>query len=257
MDSFASLCLHGPMSKIDIGTRDGLCPSYVYRPTGAGPWPAVLVFMDGLAIRPAMLQLGERLATHGYFVLLPDLFYRAGPYESMDPKAVLADPGKRKLLMEKFFASATSANIMADMPAFLDHLAAQRDVKPGPIGITGYCMGGRLALIAAGTYPERIAAAASYHGGRLASDDPDSPHRLAPRMQARVYVAGAIEDQSFPDDMKQRLAKALTDAGVDHRLETYPAKHGWVFPDFPVYDAAAAERHWQTLVALLDSRLKA
>ena len=250
------LCLDTGMSRIDIETRDGLCPSYVYRPAGTGPWPAVLVFMDGLAIRPVMLQIGERLATHGYFVLLPDLFYRVGPYEPMDPRTVLADPQKRKILMEKFFAAATPANIMADVPAFLDYLAAQRDVQQGPIGITGYCMGGRLALIAAGTYPERIAAAASYHGGRLASDDPDSPHRLAPRIQARVYVAGAIEDQSFPDDMKQRLEKALTDAGVDHEIETYPAKHGWVFSDFPVYDAAAAERHWRTLLALFESKLK-
>lgn len=246
----------GRMSEIDIATRDGLCPSYVYRPAGSEPWPAVLVFMDGLAIRPAMLQLGERLATHGYFVLLPDLFYRVGPYEPMDPKVIFTDPEKRKVLMEKFFASATPANIMADMPAFLRYLASQRDVKPGPIGITGYCMGGRLALIAAGTFPEQIVAAASYHGGRLANDDPDSPHRLAPRMRARVYVAGAIEDQSFPDEMKQRLEKALTDAGVDHKIETYPAKHGWVFADFPVYDAAAAERHWQTLLALFESKLK-
>jgi carboxymethylenebutenolidase len=244
------------MSKIEIATRDGRCPCYVYRPAGAGPWPAVLVFMDGLAIRPAMLELGERLATHGYFVLVPDLFYRAGPYEPMDPKAVFSDPLKRKTLMEKYFAVATSANIMSDTRAFLDFLAAQDDVKPGGIGVTGYCMGGRLALIAAGTYPERIAAAASYHGGRLANDDPDSPHRLAPAMQARVYVAGAIEDQSFPDDMKQRLEKALTDAGVDHEIETYPAKHGWVFSDFPVYDADAAERHWRTLLALFEAKLK-
>jgi carboxymethylenebutenolidase len=244
------------MSQTDIETRDGVCPSHVYRPAGTGPWPAVLIFMDGLAIRPAMLEIAERLAGHGYVVLLPDLFYRAGPYEPMEPKAVLADPERRKVLMEKFFASATPANIMADVPAFLDYLAGRPDVKPGPIGITGYCMGGRLALIAAGTYPERFAAAASYHGGRLAADDPDSPHRLAPRMRARIYVAGAIEDQSFPDDMKQRLEKALTDAGVDHKIETYPAKHGWVFPDFPVYDAAAAQRHWQTLLALLDSTLQ-
>lgn len=244
------------MSKTEIKTRDGLCPSYIYRPAGAGPWPAVLVFMDGPGIRPAMLQLGERLATHGYFVLLPDLFYRAGPYEPMDPKTLFSDPEIRKVLMEKFFPAAASANIMADMPAFLDFLAAQRDVMPGGIGTTGYCMGGRLALIAAGTYPEHILAAASYHGGRLANDDPDSPHRLAPKMKARIYVAGAIEDQSFPDDMKARLEKALTDAGVDHKIETYSAKHGWVFPDFPVYDAAASERHWQTMLALFDSKLK-
>jgi carboxymethylenebutenolidase len=244
------------MSKIEIKTRDGLCPSYTYRPAGAGPWPAVLVFMDGPGIRPAMLQLGQRLATHGYFVLLPDLFYRAGPYEPMDPKTLFSDPEKRKVLMEKFFPAAASANVMADIPAFLDFLAAQRDVRPGGIGTTGYCMGGRLSLIAAGTYPEHILAAASYHGGRLADDSPDSPHRLAPKMKARIYVAGAIEDQSFPDDMKARLEKSLTDAGVDHKIETYAAKHGWVFPDFPVYDAAASERHWQTMLALFDSKLK-
>ena len=244
------------MSKIEVKTRDGQCPSYVYRPDGAGPWPAVLVFMDGLGIRPAMLQLGERLATHGYLVLLPDLFYRAGPYEPMDPKAVFSDPEKRKVLMEKFFAVATSANIMSDTRAFLDYLRVPRDVAPGGIGVTGYCMGGRLSLIAAGTYPDEIVAAASYHGGRLANDDPDSPHRLAPRMKARIYVGGAIEDQSFPDDMKARLENALTEAGVDHTIETYPAKHGWVFVDFPVYDAAAAERHWRTMLALFDSKLK-
>lgn len=243
------------MSKIDIQTRDGCCPSHVYHPAGTGPWPAVLVFMDGLGIRPAMLQLGERLASHDYFVLLPDLFYRAGPYEPMDAKAVFSDAALRKTLMEKYLAVATSANIMADTRVFLDFLGAQREVRPGAIGITGYCMGGRLALIAAGTYPESVAAAASYHGGRLASGEPDSPHRLAPAMKARIYVAGAIEDQSFPDDMKTRLEKALTDAGVDHRIETYPARHGWVFPDLPVYDAAASERHWQTMLALFESQL--
>lgn len=244
------------MNRIEIRTPDGLCPCSVFRPTGAGPWPAVLVFMDGLGIRPAMLQIGERLATHGYFALLPDLYYRAGPYPPMDPKAVLADAAMRNALKEKFSAGAASPNIMSDTRAFLDYLTAQRDVKQAGIGITGYCMGGRLALIAAGTYPHAIVAAASYHGGRLATDDPDSPHLLAPRMKARVYVGGAIEDQSFPDDMKRRLEKALIEAGVDHEIETYPARHGWVFSDFPVYDAAASERHWQTMLALFESRLQ-
>jgi len=244
------------MSEIEIGTRDGQCRSFVYRPRGTGPWPAVLVYMDGLAIRPAMLELGERLATYGYYVLLPDLFYRSGPYEPMNPREVFSDPEKRRILMEKFFAPATPANVMSDTRAFLDYLAAQPDVKPGAIGTTGYCMGGALSLTAAGTYPQRVAAAASYHGGRLATDAPDSPHRLAPQMKARIYVAGAVEDQSFPDDMKERLEQALTAAGVDHLIETYPAKHGWVFRDTPVFDAPAAERHWQSLVALLDSKLK-
>ncbi len=244
------------MPKIEIKTKDGTCPSYVYRPAGKGPWPAVLVFMDGLGIRPAMLEVGERLATHGYFVLLPDLFYRSGPYEPMDPHTVFTDPEKRKVLMEKFFSKASQAAIMTDTGAFLDYLAAQPDVKPGPIGTTGYCMGGLMSLTAAGTFPDRIAATASYHGGRLATDALDSPHLLAPKMKARLYIAGAIEDQSFPDEMKARLEDALTKAGVDHKIETYQAKHGWVFRDTPVYDAAASERHWQTLVAFFDATLK-
>ena len=244
------------MNKIDIKTRDGICPSYVYRTAGNGPWPAVLVFMDGIGIRPAMLELGERLATYGYYVLLPDLFYRSGPYEPMDPHTVFSDPDKRRVLMEKFFAPASPANIMSDTHAFLEYLATQPQVKPGGIGTTGYCMGGLMSLTAAGTYPAQIVAAASYHGGRLASEAPDSPHLLAPKMRARVYVAGAIEDQSFPDDMKQRLEQALTAAGVDHKIETYQARHGWVFRDTPVYDAAAAERHWRSMTALFDAKLK-
>ena len=137
--------------------------------------------------------------------------------------AAFTDPEKRKVFIEKFFAFATQANIMSDTRAFLDYLAAQPDVKPGPIGTTGYCMGGLMSLTAAGTYPDRIAATASYHGGRLATDVPESPHLLAPKMKSRVYVAGAIEDGSFPDEMKSRLEDALTTAGVDHTIETYPA----------------------------------
>jgi carboxymethylenebutenolidase len=240
--------------RVDITTKDGSCPSYVYKPSGTGPWPAVLVYMDGIGIRPAMLELGERLATYGYFVLLPDLFYRSGPYEPMD-HTIFEDPEKRKVFMEKFFSLATQANIMSDTRAFLDYLHAQPDVKPGQIGTTGYCMGGLMSLTAAGTYPDEIAATASYHGGRLATDDPNSPHLLAPKMKSRVYVAGAIEDSSFPDDMKARLEEALTKAGVDHTIETYNAKHGWVFRDLPVYDEAAAERHWQSMTALFGAKL--
>ncbi|HEY2408443.1 MAG TPA: dienelactone hydrolase family protein [Polyangiaceae bacterium] len=245
------------MNKVELETRDGMCPSHVFRPGNAGPWPAVLAFMDGLGIRPAMLEIGERLASYGYFVLMPDLFYRSGPYEPMDAHTTFTDPDKRKVLLEKFLAHATQANTMSDTRAFLDYLEAQPDVKPGGVGTTGYCMGGLMSLTAAGTYPGRVIAAASYHGGRLATDAPESPHRLAHEMKARIYIAGAIEDQSFPDEMKARLELALTEAGVDHTIETYPAKHGWVLRDTPVYDEACAERHWQTMISLFDAKLKA
>jgi carboxymethylenebutenolidase len=246
-----------PRTAVTIQTQDGQCPASVFRPKGSGPWPAVIVFLDGPGIRPALFDLGERLAGNGYFVLLPDLFYRAGPYPPNDVAALFGNPDRRKAWQETYQATATSANVMRDMGAYLAFLDAQPDVKRGKIGTTGYCMGGGLSLTAAGTYPERVAAAASFHGGRLATDAPDSPHRLVPKIKAKVYVAGAVEDPSFPDDMKQRLHDAFTQAGTDHTLLTYEgARHGWVPTDTLVHNPAAAERHWTALVGLLDQTLK-
>lgn len=244
------------MSRIEITTADGICPSYVFRPaSGNGPWPAVIMYMDGVGIRPAMLDLGVRLSKSGYFVLLPDLFYRSGPYEAMDARAVFGDPELRKRLQEKFSSHISQAKVMSDTRAFIDYLAAEPDVKAGGIGVIGYCMGGRIALAAAGTFPDRIVAAAAFHPGAPATDAPDSPHLLAPRMKARVYVAGASEDMWFTDEMRQRLEKALTDANVEHVVEVYPAKHGWVLSDAPSHDAACTERHWRELLALLEQTL--
>jgi carboxymethylenebutenolidase len=125
------------MSTIEIRTPDGVCPSSVFRPLGRGPWPGVLVFMDGVGIRDAMLEIGERLATYDYFVLLPDLFYRSGPYAPMNARTVFTDPEQRKVLMEKYFSLATLPNLMRDTSAFLEYLAAQPDVKRGGMGTTG------------------------------------------------------------------------------------------------------------------------
>jgi len=209
--------------------------------------------MDGIGIRPALFQMAERLADAGYHVLLPD---RAGPYEPMDAKTIFSDPAKRAELFSRFMSRATVANVMRDTRAFLAYLAAERGVRTEKVGTTGYCMGGRFSLSAAGHYPERIAAAASYHGGNLANEAPDSPHLLAPKMKARVYVGGASDDPSFPEEQKERLRRALTAADVEHVIETYAARHGWVPSDTPVHDPAAAERHWQTLLELFDRTLK-
>ncbi len=242
------------MESIEIRTRDGLCPSYVFRPAQT-PAPGVLVYMDGAGIRPAMIEVAEKLAERGYFALLPDLFYRSGPYEPMDPNTLFSDPDQRKKLMEKFFVHATTSNLMSDTRAFLDYLKSQPSVVTGGLGTTGYCFGGFLSLTAAGTYPDEIVAAASFHGGRLATDSPESPHLLAPKMKARVYVAGATEDALFPDDMKARLEDALTSAGVDHVIETYPARHGWVLRDTAVYDPVCRDRHWYALLDLFGATL--
>jgi carboxymethylenebutenolidase len=240
-----------------IQTRDGRCQASVFRPAeGAGPWPAVLMYMDGIGYRPALFGMAQRIADAGYLVLLPDLFYRAGSYDPPDPKTLFTDPVKREA-WRKFIGSATIANAMSDTSAFLDWLAARPDVRPSKIGTTGYCLGGRFSLAAAGHHPDRVAAAASFHGANLAAEAPDSPHLLASRMTgAKIYVAGAVEDASFPDDMKQRLEDALTEAGVDHRIETYEGlRHGWVPPDTPVHSPEGAERHFRALFELFGSTL--
>ena len=239
------------MTAIEIQTDDGRCPAHVYRPSGAGPWPGVLLFMDGIGMRPALHEMAQRLANAGYDVLMPDLFWRAGAYTAPDPKALFGDEAVRNAHFKKFFSTTNQELVMRDTRAFLAHFAQDK------IGVVGYCMGGRMALAAAGTFGDRIAAAAAYHPGGLVTDAPDSPHLLAPNMRARVYVAGAIEDQNFTDEQKQRLDAALTAAGVDHVIETYPARHGWVPSDTPVHDAACAERHWQSLLALFAGTLNA
>jgi carboxymethylenebutenolidase len=244
------------MDKLEIKTNDGTCPAYVFKPQGAGPWPAILFFMDGVGIRPALFDMAEKMAAHGYYVLLPDLYYRSGPYAPMNAKTAFSVPAERKELMEKYMSKANQKNVMSDTRAFLDFLDGAAEVKRGKIGTTGYCMGGYMSLAAAGTYPDRILAAASYHGGRLANDAPDSPHLLAPKIKARVYIAGAIQDDSFDDAAKARLEEALTKAGVEHQIETYQAKHGFVPRDTPVHDDKAEQRHWQTLFGLFDETLK-
>ena len=244
-----------PHTQLQIETADGRCPTHVYHPEGSGPWPGVIVYMDAIGIRPAMLEIAERIANAGYYVLLPDLFYRV-EFDPSQGMKIFTDPAARQDLMTRVMPSASAANVMRDTEALLAHLDARPEVRGERIGLTGYCMGGRLALYAAGHFGDRIAAAAAYHPGGLATDAPDSPHRLAQRMKARVYVAGAIEDPNFDDAQKARLEQALTDAGVDHLIETYNARHGWVPRDTPVHDEAATARHWETLLALFGRTLK-
>jgi carboxymethylenebutenolidase len=139
---------------------------------------------------------------------------------------------------------------------FIEFLSSHPEVKGDRFGATGYCMGGNCSLTAAGALPDRFAAIASFHGGNLATDKPDSPHLLVKNITGRVYVAGAIEDASFPEEQKNRLEKALTEAGVDHLIETYPgARHGFAVPDVPVFDSTAAERHWAALFGLFRETL--
>lgn len=245
---------------IDLSTRDGICKTSLFRPdNGSGPWPGVLFFMDGIGPRESLFEMAERIAQKGYVVALPDLFYRLGDYEPRKLWRLMLDPITRKQWESRYYDSAMDAeHFMVDAEAVLDLLETESDVADCKFGATGYGMGGTLALRAAGTFPERIGAAASFHGGELASDGAESPHLLAPQMKARIYVAAAIDDPSFPFRMKQRLEAALRQAEVDHMIETYArAKSGWTIPDHPAFDAPLAERHWRALFALLDGALGA
>jgi carboxymethylenebutenolidase len=241
--------------EVRIRTGDGDCPAHVFTPDGAGPWPAVIVYMDAFGIRPALMEVGQRVAEGGYVALVPDLFYRYGAYGPLDPREAFA--GDFRAMVGPLTATTSNAKAAQDTEAFLAYLDTRNDVGGGKVGTVGFCMGGGMAITAAGAYPDRVAATVSFHGGRLATDDPASPHLLAPKIRAELYIAVADNDRSCPPEMVERLERALADAGVRYRCELYRgASHGWMKSDFPVYDEAAAERGWSEMLALYDRTLK-
>lgn len=238
-----------PHERLTIPTSDGECPTFVFTPTsGERPWPAVIVYMDAGGIRPTLIDMAQRLADAGYVVLLPDIFYRYGPYGPFVPREVFA--GDFRAVLGPLMATTDNLKAAQDTGALLAYLATRGDVAGIRIGAVGFCMGGGMAIAAAGTWPKRFAAVASFHGGRLATDDPASPHLLAPQLQAELYIAAAENDASYPPDMAERFEAALDEAGVRYRAETYPAAHGWMKPDFPVYDHDQAERGWSEMLDL-------
>lgn len=242
-----------PSETQTIATKDGDCPVSIRTPPGAGPWPAVILYMDAGGIRPAVLDMAERLAASGYVVAVPDLYYRYGPYGPFVPKQVFA--GDFRATLGPLMATTGNDEAAEDTGALLAHLDTRGDVAGRRVGAVGFCMGGGMAIAAAGTYPDRFAAVASFHGGNLATDAPASPHRLAPRLEAELYIAAAQDDGSYPPEMAERMEHALAAAGVRYTAEAYPAAHGWMKPDFPVYDHAQAERGWAAMLALFDRTL--
>jgi carboxymethylenebutenolidase len=244
-----------PTEQVTIRTADADCPAYVMSPQGDGPWPAAIFFGDAGGIRPAMLEMAKRLADAGYVVLLPDLFFRYGPYGPLVPKEVFK--GDVAAILGPLMATTGTDKASKDTGAFLAYLDTRADIANTKIGAVGFCMGGALALAAAGAYPQRFAVVASFHGGNLATDASTSPHLLVPELAAEVYIASADNDDSYPPSMAARLEDALTQAGVHYHAETYAgAFHGWMVPDFPVYDQDSADRGWKTLLALFDRTLR-
>lgn len=245
--------------KFNIKTNDGTTPCLFFSEGDSGKTPAVVLYMDAFGIRPALEQMAARLATKGFRVLLPDLYYRAGPQKPFDPATAFAGGPEKDRIMA-LYGSLNQALVMADTAAWLDFLANEPSVT-GKVGTVGYCMGGAYALSAAGFFPDRVGAAASFHGARLATDKPDSPHLLAPKIKARMYFGIAANDNERQPDQKDKLKEAFAEANVPAEIEVYSSKHGWCISDMPfdsgkpIYNKADAERAWAKLVALYKTGL--
>lgn len=238
-----------------IETADGVCTAALCVPAGKGPWPAVISYPDAAGLRDVARTMGERLSELGYVVMVPDYYYRLGHYDPIDIRTAFSTKETAAKVMG-MMQGYTAGMLTRDANSFVDYLDSLPEKKPGGVGTTGYCFGGRLSMLTAANLGERIAAAASFHGGNLAkADDADSPHHKARTIRAAVYVAGAVDDRSFPDEQKSLLRRSLSDAGVDHVIETYDAPHGFAVLDNGHYDEAAAERHWMAMEKFFGSKL--
>lgn len=243
-------------TEIDVRTADGVMNVHLHAPPKPGRAPAVIMIPDAFGVRPAMDEAAERLAGHGYFVAVPEVLYRAGKFAPFDPKTVFSgDTAERDRLMA-IMKKADGASVMRDLRALLDELAKNPAAGTDRVGCVGYCMGGRLAFMAAAAHPLQVAAVGCFHGGNLATDEPDSPHLAASKIRARLYFGVADNDRSCTPESQQKLRAALDHAHVKYELEPYPgALHGFAVTDTPVFDADAHAKHWERMLALLDEAL--
>lgn len=245
-----------PHQNVIVTTVDGECAATLHTPEGGGAHPAVIMYPDAVGARQTFVEMGDRLAGLGYTVLVPDIYYRDRPYDPFDAATVFADADERARL-GTLARSLTTERVISDAGAYLEFLAGWPEVAGEKVGTTGYCAGGRMSLVTAAHHPDRVGAAASFHGGFLAAEDnPESPHLMVDRITATVLIAAAEDDRAFPADQYERLEKALTEGGVTYTMSTYPAKHGFAVPDNDTYEEKAADRHWEALADLYGSTLR-
>jgi carboxymethylenebutenolidase len=240
---------------LDITTKDGAMETFVCRPERGGPFPAVLFLMDAPGIREELKDMARRLGTSGYFVLLPNLYYRAGRDTKYGPD-VLEKGSADHTRMRAVRTKMTIPPVMDDVAAMLAYVDRHAEVKKGPVGTHGYCMSGPYSLAAAARFPDRIAAAASFYGTWLVSDAVESPHLTLAKAKGELYIACAEHDELAPLPMVEELRGLFSRSGAAGELEMYPGvHHGFAFPQRYCYDKPAAERHWERLLALYRRRL--
>lgn len=240
---------------IEIAAPDGTAEAWLSRPDAAGERPGVLLLIDAIGLRPEIGRIADRIASWGYVVLAPNLFYRTGTAAELAPPGDLIEPGTR----EAFFATVgpriqglrTDA-VVADLAAYLDALRGLDGVAGGSLGVTGYCLGARLAVRAAAVDPEHVAAVGGFHGGNIVTADADSPHLGLGQARARFVFGHADQDTSMTPAAVAALGEAVVAAGLEHTNEIYPGSpHGYVMSDTSMYDRTGAERHFAELEELL------
>jgi len=232
---------------IDIPTKDGKTTTFIVHPERGGPHPVIFFYMDAPAIREELRDMARRFASVGYYVVLPNLYYRKGVMElgplSSDPNS----PGRKQMM--ELMGSLTIPLIMEDTRSLLAFVDADPAARKGPMGAVGYCMSGQYAINAAAQFPDRFTAAASIYGVMLITEAADSPHKMAHRVRGEVYFACAEVDRWMPVENIAPLRESLK--GVKAEVEFYPkVEHGFAFPQRPAYNKDAAERHWERLFAL-------
>ena len=234
--------------EIAIPTKAGAVDTFICHPERGGPWPVILFLMDAPGMREELRDMARRFATVGYYVLLPNLYYRHGQGVVVDTSALTPDSPERQRMFQ-MMESLTNALLMEDVESLLAFVDHQPAARPGAVGCVGYCMSGPFAFTAAGTFPERIAAAASIYGVRLLTEAPDSPHLLASRIKGEIYFACAEVDRWMPVEQIGPLREGLK--GLNAEVEFCAGvEHGFAFPQRAAYNKEAAERHWERLFAL-------
>jgi carboxymethylenebutenolidase len=244
-------------SPLEVKTAAGPTEAFFFTPeSGSGPWPGVLYLTDIAGIRPAYHTMARRLADKGYAVLLPNIFHRATRLPVIDFEFKMGEERSMKKLSELRNA-LSNAQMSEDGAAYVDDVLAMKNVKQGKVGVVGYCFTGSMSVRIAAARPDKVAAAASFHGGGLVTDLPDSPHLLLPKIKARLYFGHAIEDRSMPAEAIAKLDASLKAWGGKYGSEVYEgAYHGWAVPGSPIYNEKQAERHFDKLVELFDATLK-
>jgi carboxymethylenebutenolidase len=246
------------MTMIDIPVPGGSAEAYMARPDDA-EHPGVIFFIDAIGLRPQIEEMVQRIADWGYVVMAPNLFYRLGTAAELAPRGDLREAGAREAFMSTVGprVQMTNEQIDADVAAYVDALRALPGVAAGPIGVTGYCMGSRFAMKAAGLRPDDVRAVGAFHGGRLVTDAPGSPHLSVAHSRAEYLMRHADNDPSMDDDAIATLGRTFEEAGVTASNEVYQgAPHGYTMADTSMYDERAAERHFEELRALLDRTLR-